>query len=124
MTAAMRANLRDSPSVSSGSAFGRPAQVNFEVHEAAILFDCDYFGHVETSGIEEFELASQVEVKKSLNGAVRRDDTRLHPRIAHGLLHFRPFFVPSGLRATQGDGQRSEERRVGKECRSRWSPYH
>ena len=25
----------------------------------------------------------------------------------------------------KGDGQtRSEERRVGKECRSRWSPYH
>ena len=23
-----------------------------------------------------------------------------------------------------GDAQRSEERRVGKECRSRWSPYH
>ena len=22
------------------------------------------------------------------------------------------------------DGGRSEERRVGKECRSRWSPYH
>src|SRR2546430_16257556 len=22
------------------------------------------------------------------------------------------------------NGQRSEERRVGKECRSRWSPYH
>ena len=22
------------------------------------------------------------------------------------------------------DEQRSEERRVGKECRSRWSPYH
>ena len=22
------------------------------------------------------------------------------------------------------DGERSEERRVGKECRSRWSPYH
>ncbi len=21
-------------------------------------------------------------------------------------------------------GERSEERRVGKECRSRWSPYH
>ena len=27
-----------------------------------------------------------------------------------------PFSLPSGLR--------SEERRVGKECRSRWSPYH
>ena len=24
----------------------------------------------------------------------------------------------------QPDGLRSEERRVGKECRSRWSPYH
>ena len=23
-----------------------------------------------------------------------------------------------------GSEQRSEERRVGKECRSRWSPYH
>src|SRR6202162_6518482 len=23
-----------------------------------------------------------------------------------------------------GDERRSEERRVGKECRSRWSPYH
>src|SRR2546427_11277733 len=23
-----------------------------------------------------------------------------------------------------GSGERSEERRVGKECRSRWSPYH
>ena len=23
-----------------------------------------------------------------------------------------------------GDYNRSEERRVGKECRSRWSPYH
>src|SRR3989441_12696649 len=24
----------------------------------------------------------------------------------------------------KSDGTRSEERRVGKECRSRWSPYH
>src|SRR5256885_8794257 len=30
-------------------------------------------------------------------------------------------FVDSGLPLT---GFRSEERRVGKECRSRWSPYH
>ena len=26
--------------------------------------------------------------------------------------------------ANAGDRSRSEERRVGKECRSRWSPYH
>src|ERR1043165_7250948 len=28
-----------------------------------------------------------------------------------------------GGRVPSGDGHRSEERRVGKECRSRWSPY-
>ena len=27
-------------------------------------------------------------------------------------------------RAFSSCGKRSEERRVGKECRSRWSPYH
>ena len=25
---------------------------------------------------------------------------------------------------SRGENNRSEERRVGKECRSRWSPYH
>ena len=28
------------------------------------------------------------------------------------------------LEKLSAGGQRSEERRVGKECRSRWSPYH
>src|SRR2546422_7034747 len=28
------------------------------------------------------------------------------------------------LGTAKGPGIRSEERRVGKECRSRWSPYH
>ena len=32
-------------------------------------------------------------------------------------------FWPSSARTNTG-GLRSEERRVGKECRSRWSPYH
>src|SRR5256886_4904233 len=31
---------------------------------------------------------------------------------------------PDGLAGNEDCGQRSEERRVGKECRSRWSPYH
>ena len=44
------------------------------------------------------------------------------------LIGFRDFYV--GLRSTYvelkitGADARSEERRVGKECRSRWSPYH
>ena len=32
--------------------------------------------------------------------------------------------VFNGLNILRQKGIRSEERRVGKECRSRWSPYH
>src|SRR5256885_3583780 len=32
--------------------------------------------------------------------------------------------LPSVNVCTPGNAARSEERRVGKECRSRWSPYH
>src|SRR5256885_4058866 len=46
-------------------------------------------------------------------------------------LQFELFtFTPRGYEAAcrtepdAGEGIRSEERRVGKECRSRWSPYH
>ena len=50
--------------------------------------------------------------------------------IVHGLCRFRllsvdktdPFAV--GRIEVLEDSARSEERRVGKECRSRWSPYH
>src|SRR2546421_7393537 len=31
---------------------------------------------------------------------------------------------PARAEEARGDDFRSEERRVGKECRSRWSPYH
>src|SRR2546426_9699628 len=36
-----------------------------------------------------------------------------------------PRAVPGGGLRARGSGRtRSEERRVGKECRSRWAPYH
>ena len=41
---------------------------------------------------------------------------------AEGLAAVRRRLGPDPLRADGDD--RSEERRVGKECRSRWSPYH
>ena len=34
------------------------------------------------------------------------------------------FDVGSNTYSLRVEGERSEERRVGKECRSRWSPYH
>ena len=41
-----------------------------------------------------------------------------------GTGHF--YTTNKNKRTTQGklEFMRSEERRVGKECRSRWSPYH
>ena len=30
----------------------------------------------------------------------------------------------TGVSVSASEAERSEERRVGKECRSRWSPYH
>ena len=44
------------------------------------------------------------------------------------MLHFRPDLVDMGkakrFPSKAAEMGRSEERRVGKECRSRWSPYH
>ena len=34
------------------------------------------------------------------------------------------FFTTNKFFRANSIGERSEERRVGKECRSRWSPYH
>src|SRR5260370_32149669 len=47
----------------------------------------------------------------------------------HGVLATRTPAVSGAVKAsvlvcTGADDPRSEERRVGKECRSRWSPYH
>ena len=39
-------------------------------------------------------------------------------------LEIRPSNGASNLNVAQAHRNRSEERRVGKECRSRWSPYH
>ena len=46
-----------------------------------------------------------------------------YPRFIKFLdLFFLKILIPMSLR--RADKVRSEERRVGKECRSRWSPYH
>ena len=37
---------------------------------------------------------------------------------------YMPFLREFVHKIKAGEGLRSEERRVGKECRSRWSPYH
>ena len=52
-------------------------------------------------------------------GRASRHARTLPLSAAGGALFVKTYPAPGGWRAT-----RSEERRVGKECRSRWSPYH
>ena len=47
-----------------------------------------------------------------------RSFTRVAPELLNG------GFMPAGVPLRPQLLCRSEERRVGKECRSRWSPYH
>ena len=43
---------------------------------------------------------------------------------SQGTLNFNQMQCGTASTADELDTDRSEERRVGKECRSRWSPYH
>src|SRR2546427_7549997 len=80
-------------------------------------FDCDWSSDVCSSDLDELaDLAaeSRHHVEKILIGwlylaAQELDDPQDHAGQQYG--------KPEG-------SVRSEERRVGKECRSRWSPYH
>src|SRR2546429_9301379 len=50
-------------------------------------------------------------------------------RMRNALVGFTPsagaqVLVRGRISVYEARGERSEERRVGKECRSRWSPYH
>ena len=48
---------------------------------------------------------------------------QIQPVVSSGVrLRIKESDLPRALKITESS--RSEERRVGKECRSRWSPYH
>src|SRR3712207_7905210 len=61
----------------------------------------------------EPRLGQGVDVDDLAPAPLRRAQGREHPRV-----------VGPRVLADDEDAVRSEERRVGKECRSRWSPYH
>src|SRR5437016_12499693 len=62
--------------------------------------------------------------KKSHSDVVETTFTPAMFRSAQTITTARPTITPRCPSANQGKMRRSEERRVGKECRSRWSPYH
>src|ERR1017187_2889662 len=65
------------------------------------------------SDVRRGEAASNVRVGGDVLGVVEIDEVKVADLRGHG-----------ECRQEQEHRYRSEERRVGKECRSRWSPYH
>src|SRR2546426_11393053 len=70
--------------------------------------------------VNAFELTSAAEDSNCV--VVDLDSRRGHAPAANDLDHGAARSACD--REAFEDVQRSEERRVGKECRSRWSPYH
>src|SRR2546427_9243225 len=64
-------------------------------------------------------------LREAIAGAAFDYDGGALPQVtvSLGLVELERSANPLELLA-RADGARSEERRVGKECRSRWSPYH
>src|SRR5256886_16812269 len=66
------------------------------------------------------------EVSLLLAAAERGVPVTVHAAVGADIIHQHPTADGAALGATSHRDfkRRSEERRVGKECRSRWSPYH
>src|SRR3712207_5828549 len=88
---------------------------------------------LQEAGLPVTEVADLTGFPEMMDGRVKT----LHPAVHGGLLAIRDNPEHQAALAAHGIGAidllvvnlypfeaRSEERRVGKECRSRWSPYH
>src|SRR5256886_9010308 len=81
-------------------------------------FDCDWSSDVCSS---DLCLPIRLLYRPSCSRDCRPIHRRVAPRRIQLQAHPASFAVASSVRM---GAARSEERRVGKECRSRWSPYH
>src|SRR2546430_11478194 len=91
--------------------------------------DCPVYRSPETheAYVSERSLSNEEPRKRARALRDRVEQIQSSKDFRIGEIDFHPFTIPHdavdnfGFTATH---QRSEERRVGKECRSRWSPYH
>src|SRR5256885_12357937 len=86
-------------------------------------FRCAFFFFQAEDGIRDYKVTGVQTCALPILQAARHWDGGLRTppcgRARRGLRGMRAEEYPRA-----GTGVRSEERRVGKECRSRWSPYH
>src|SRR3989475_4943515 len=85
------------------------------------IFDCDWSSDVCSSDLTRIEPSPASQIRWVLSEGLKRmrsTPSRDQPRPYSLLERLTMSAVPANTLS------RSEERRVGKECRSRWSPYH
>src|SRR5256886_9189172 len=85
-------------------------------------FDCDWSSDVCSSDLRATEIFADPIERLRITPA-RPHAEELHLRRAAGRNHER-HETHEKQNEVASHRDRSEERRVGKECRSRWSPYH
>src|SRR2546430_12075144 len=80
-------------------------------------FDCDWSSDVCSSDLHGAQISRSTasDFRSRLTGGVE---------IGRGASTYLGTMFDVGPHGRVKLGERSEERRVGKECRSRWSPYH
>src|ERR1051326_9555168 len=78
-----------------------------------------------------FDIEESIDLKKDMSGTANlKLGVDMEPMITIMAMVQRGMEGKKGpptkeeIEAAKADFRRSEERRVGKECRSRWSPYH
>src|SRR2546430_12411250 len=83
-------------------------------------FDCDWSSDVCSSDLMELDIQCFL-----MDGYTRAGMVTDHgPIVAVNANASDPHYAPTAEKNSEIKKGRSEERRVGKECRSRWSPYH
>ena len=85
------------------------------------------FGKEEVENLKNFDdnderLLEATRKRNIVLGGIELNNTSLFIEVSRYL--FSPYIQFPELFQEDEDDDRSEERRVGKECRSRWSPYH
>jgi len=84
-------------------------EIEYALQVGILLFNAESFQEIERIN----EISGRLGKKAPLSIRVNPDiDPKTHP------------YISTGLKQNKFGIDRSEERRVGKECRSRWSPYH
>src|SRR2546430_685427 len=108
-----------------GKAYGRRRCLFFfSSRRRHTRFDCDWSSDVCSSDLYYSSMQGRFSSVDPLLASARPASPQSWNRYTYTLNNPLRFIDPAGAMPQNPSSSRSEERRVGKECRSRWSPYH